>query len=185
MANPRQQILDRILKPDPDQPENINTLLEPVLNDILGAINENDLPAIRDALQQIDLARFRDLRDADNGLAESFDAIENNGEIDAEFKGTVDSLKKGLQRLQLNILLSICKVADDQGPQMKNLIVAIQGKINALNNLYINKPESEPIKNALQNNANLQVPVLAGGDNDEYYKQKYLKYKAKYVNLKN
>lgn len=175
MADPRQDIINIILGTEAG---NMNNMLEPVLNDILVKINPDDLSTIRDTLLNIpDSAnKFRALRDADNGLAESFVNLANNDGVDDAFKATIENLKKGLQRLQLNILLSICKVqVDNTAPQLQNLIIAIQAKIAALNDIYIEKPESTVFKQSLQQQ----------GGGYENYKMKYLKYKAKYLKQKN
>jgi len=162
--------------------------------------NIMDLIHIRDKLKYLESNKKLDVMlDADKELYNLFDTIIQDKSIDDNFKNTIRKISHNLIKLQLNVLLSICKQYSDELPMAK-LIGLINNKLDALNNIYIDKPESEKFKNAintlneqkLQNDQKLQnkqpnifIDNKFGGcgneDEDNKYYKKYLKYKTKYI----
>lgn len=121
----------------------------------------------------------------DNEIYDLFKSLIEDPTTKDNFKSTILKISNNLMKLQLNVLLSVCKQYSNDTSMLK-LINLIDQKLDALNNVYINKPESENFKNAMNIvNSQIQQPPSSqfGGnkDKDSKYYKKYLKYKTKYM----
>jgi len=100
---------------------------------------------------------------------------------------TLHQISNNLMKLQYNVILSICN-KDAHTKPMYNLIDLISKKIEALNDVYIDKPESEKFKQAysvIHSNEYKNEPQGGGKKTEDIYYKKYLKYKTKYLQKKN
>ena len=94
-----------------------------------------------------------------------------------------DKLSSSLGQLQgLSILNKISP--SDCGPVIKELINAFNTKINSVNSILADKLESTPGPDTNTTKATTNA-IQKGGYSDLVYKNKYLKYKQKYLQLKN
>jgi hypothetical protein len=93
---------------------------------------------------------------------------------DKDMKNLWDETMGQLAKLQGLIIIkkiSQVKSTGDCQPLVKGLLSAVKQKMDAVNNILENNIQSDTVQ--------------VGGDSSEYYKEKYLKYKIKYFNLKN
>lgn len=170
----------------------INEILTTKINEI-PVFSDEDLNQIYTRFSGNDSrAKLNLMFEADRDIFNLFKELMSDNTVDANFKTTILQVSSNLMRLQYNVILSICSTYSADTPIIK-LVGLINKKIEALNNIYIEKAESEKFKTAMDSMRVEAAPsenIITGGgardDNDDmgYYK-KYLKYKSKYLQRKN
>jgi hypothetical protein len=104
-----------------------------------------------------------------------------------KYKQEWDDFKRGLGKMQSLILLEKIKVTKDCSSVISLLIGALNQKIKSVNKILeanINPGQVKQESPAPQPPTPPPLPQQVGGAMDEMYKEKYLKYKIKYLKLK-
>ncbi len=131
-----------------------------------------------------------------------YEAVENLQDVDGKLlsQGLSNELKNELAMLQANIFIRQTVVGDDDGTIPSDLNDVLINKIKLVNEILTSKltkpatelatePATEPAtaSGTASGTASARKYYnhqVGQGINDIYYKEKYLKYKAKYTNLK-
>jgi hypothetical protein len=209
----REELLTKLARLFPNNVEfyNVNGQTLNFQNSIIEILKTkiNEVPVFSDEdLNQIytrfsgndSRAKLNLMFEADRDIYNLFKELMSDKTVDENFKKTILEVSNNLMRLQYNVILSICNTYSMDTPIIK-LVGLINKKIEALNNIYIEKAESEKFKNAMDSMNVEAAPagniIASGGARDdddddddddnedmEYYK-KYLKYKSKYLQRKN
>lgn len=93
--------------------------------------------------------KLKSMFSVDQNLTKLIKDIVDSKQYPDELKNIVREIGIGLMNLQYNLLLSICNPYSKEVPMYK-LITAIKEKINILNEINMNKPESEKFKMAYE-----------------------------------
>ncbi len=179
---------------------------------LFATLDDNDIDYILREIEENDTIRGHvdNLRKIDDNL---LTAMAEVGELDEDLKRSMGRLAEELLLLQINVIMLMCIPEEDETgitPKLDNILNELNRKFEALNELHSAKDE---IMNDLSGKRKREInreererreggPILPsaaptgepgqtgeglrqfGGANSNYYKMKYLKYKAKYMHLR-